>query len=356
MADAAGDDYVAARPTKFRLKSKKRSRRDEDARTHKRRHAHKSHDDDSRPRKRRRSIDGDAEGLNNYEAHPFRRPKPSPPVDDPSLYDDTYLPNSRSANFPGPDEGNVDPDTAFRESLFDALADDEGAAYWESVYGQPVHTYSRPSKSSPTGELEQMDDEEYAAYVRARMYEKTHQHIFEEKARREEARRRTREEEKIREERARIREEERRDREAWEARIADSLARQEQKGRSRRWKDAWESYLGGWEALKSRKLDDLSGGDAEDAHSRARKLIPWPTVTGRWKDVSKEDTEAFFRHAPGDRKGDLYTVLKAERVRWHPDKMMQRFGGTGIDQDTMKTVTAVFQVVDHMWSGMRNKS
>src|SRR5436190_10673322 len=36
------------------------------------------------------------------------------------------------------------PDTAFRESLFDALADDEGAAYWESVYGQPIHIYPRP--------------------------------------------------------------------------------------------------------------------------------------------------------------------------------------------------------------------
>ena len=36
---------------------------------------------------------------------------------------------------------HLSPDTAFRESLFDALADDEGAAFWEGVYGQPIHSY-----------------------------------------------------------------------------------------------------------------------------------------------------------------------------------------------------------------------
>ena len=38
-------------------------------------------------------------------------------------------------------------------------------------------------------------------------------------------------------------------------------------------------------------------------------------------------------------------ALKAERVRWHPDKVQQRFGG-GVDEGTMRVVTGVFQVVD----------
>ncbi|KAH6687243.1 hypothetical protein F5X68DRAFT_261461 [Plectosphaerella plurivora] len=57
----------------------------------------------------------------------------------------------------------LSPDTAFRESLFDAMADDEGAAYWEGVYGQPVHVYASEA-AGPTGELEQMNDEEYATW------------------------------------------------------------------------------------------------------------------------------------------------------------------------------------------------
>lgn len=82
-------------------------------------------------------------------------------------------------------------DAAFRESLFDALADDEGAAYWEGVYGQPIHTYSRyvPMHESDqdAGDnpvLERMSDDEYAAYVRTKMWEKSREHLMEERDRR----------------------------------------------------------------------------------------------------------------------------------------------------------------------------
>ena len=44
-----------------------------------------------------------------------------------------------------------DPEAAFRESLFDAMADDEGAAFWEGVYGQPIHVYERPAVSDSRG-------------------------------------------------------------------------------------------------------------------------------------------------------------------------------------------------------------
>ncbi|KAF2093350.1 hypothetical protein NA57DRAFT_13818, partial [Rhizodiscina lignyota] len=241
----------------------------------------------------------------------------------------------------------LDPEQAFRESLFDALADDEGAEYWEGVYGQPIHTYARPEIGGPTGELEQMTDEEYAAYVRAKMYEKTHQYIIEERERREEAKKRQKEE---RAKMDREREGMEKEKERWQAKIEESLRKGGERRNGQRWREAWEKYVHGWEVLKTFSLACDGGNDTVKA---VRRAIPWPVMTGRWRDVSKDETEDFFSHAPGD--VDLYTLLKTERVRWHPDKIQQRFGGTDIDADTMKSVTLVFQIIDRMWSDMRER-
>jgi hypothetical protein len=59
-----------------------------------------------------------------------------------------------------------------------------------------------------------------------------------------------------------------------------------------------------------------------------------------------------MRHAPVTSDGDKDSssqlqALKVERVRWHPDKVQQRFGGT-VDEGTMKVITGVFQVVDSL--------
>jgi hypothetical protein len=59
-----------------------------------------------------------------------------------------------------------------------------------------------------------------------------------------------------------------------------------------------------------------------------------------------------MRHAPLTSDGDKSSssqlqALKVERVRWHPDKVQQRFGGA-VDEGTMKVVTGVFQVVDDL--------
>ncbi len=84
-----------------------------------------------------------------------------------------------------------------------------------------------------------------------------------------------------------------------------------------------------------------------------RGRIPWPVLSGRWEDVGKDEVERFFGHAEqyaGVGEGGLGGLLKMERVRWHPDKMQQRAGKEGVDEQTMKMITAVFQVVDRMWS------
>ncbi|KNG79829.1 hypothetical protein ANOM_011917, partial [Aspergillus nomiae NRRL 13137] len=151
------------KPGKFRFKSSKpkssSSRRDEPSSTHHHHHRHR-HSSSHRHRSRR---------------HHRRRSASPTPDEQPGL----------------------NADAAFRESLFDALGDDEGAAYWESVYGQPIHNYAVPDvPKGPNGELEQMDEEEYASYVRTKMWERTREGMLaeQERLRAEKARQRRREE------------------------------------------------------------------------------------------------------------------------------------------------------------------
>lgn len=228
----------------------------------------------------------------------------------------------------------MDPDAAFRESLFDALADDEGADFWQGVYGQPIHTYSPyyPASKPPHGDsadaagntkLERMSDEKYAAYVRSRMWEKSHGHIVEERRRREEERKR----QKAMEEQGR----------KWQAGVEEALRRGAERRERNRWKGVWEGYLAGWEERKKGK-------------------IFWPVESGKVGDVGTGEVEKFFEGVGGVGGVDLGDVLKKERVRWHPDKMQQRAGEVGIDGGTMKVVTAVFQVVDRLWSKVRERA
>ncbi|KAL8994888.1 MAG: hypothetical protein Q9169_005262 [Polycauliona sp. 2 TL-2023] len=232
----------------------------------------------------------------------------------------------------------LDPETAFRESLFDALADDEGAAFWESVYGQPVHTYS-PYVRSASGhdpaqaELQRMTDDEYAAYVRARMWEKSHAHIIEERRRQEEQTSRRKEKEHHHRQ--------------WERDVEAALRRGEEKRKKARWRDAWARYLQGWDLLSL-------------PHGRGTKIkdqIPWPVESGSFQDVDQEQVEMFFQRAPQAEQlheaTDLVRLLKLERVRWHPDKFLQKAGDEGLDEDILAMVTAVFQIIDRFWSAMR---
>jgi hypothetical protein len=236
------------------------------------------------------------------------------------------------------------------------MADDEGAAFWEGVYGQPMHVYPK-TKEGPQGELEQMNDEEYADHVRGKMWEKSHQHLVEERAKREEKRKRRRaEKDRWWREDATREEQEERDRHsrtAFEKKVESSLRRGEERKAQKRRQDAWQRYVNGWDrfkevlAVKSKEEGSLEG-------KAGRGIIPWPVESGKWKHAEKEDVEDFFNKAvPGD--VDPMTVMKVERVRWHPDKMQQRFGANKLDEETVRTITAVFQVVDRLWTGLREK-
>lgn len=173
-----------------------------------------------------------------------------------------------------------------------------------------------------------MSDEEYANYVRAQMWERTHAFLAEERQRRKR---------KVEEDRERRKEEER-NRKDWEIRMDEGLKRREERN-SGKWRECWARYLSGWQ-----------------------KGVVWPVESGKREDISGEEVKRFFEHAlltesrEGSRRhqtADLGALLKLERVRWHPDKVQQRFGSQGIDEATMKAVTAVFQIVDRLWAEIR---
>lgn len=268
----------------------------------------------SRRRRRHRSRSGSRDGKDRDRSHRHhhhhrhrhrrhRSPTPPNPFSEPVL----------------------DPEAAFRESLFDAMADDEGADYWAAVYGQPVHVYPN-ERVGPQGELERMTDDEYAAYVRQKMWEKTHAGLLEERARREEARKKKDDEEK-RQRRVQ------RD-------VEESLRRGEERRERRRWAAQWEEYNAAWDAWDGTPM-----------------TLVWPVESGKREDISDEAVRRFLiRGIRLEEVGEkmFMSRLRDERVRWHPDKIQQRAGGM-VDEETMRDVTAIFQAIDQLWGETRPK-
>ncbi len=276
------------RPSKFRFKSKSSG-----SRRHRSRSPHRRHHHHHRSRRRR---------SRSPEADDNDRPNPHEPPP-------------------------LDSEAAFRESLFDALADDEGAAYWEGVYGQPIHVYGRPADER--GELERMTDDEYATYVRRKMWEKTNAGLVEARAERE-RQRAAAERQKAEAERA-------------EALVEASLRRGEDRRRRRTWREQFAAYARAWEVWDG-----------------AVTSIAWPAVGKEEarQGESKVDGDAvrtFFVQGMGLEdlgEREFAARLKEERVRWHPDKMQQRLGGT-VDESVMRDITAVFQIIDALWADTR---
>lgn len=294
----------------------------------------KNTSDDVRKRRKHRSKksssrnggeeghDTEEEGVERFTAHPLRRPAEA----------GEWL--SDTPNNDGGGEG--DPDLAFRESLFDALADDEGAAvYWEHVYSQPVHIYTRPSITTENGTLEAMNDEEYAIYVKRKMWERLHP----EEAREIQARQQRQEQ---REKKKEKREKPGRER---KVEVEEEVQAALDRGTARKWTNKWRAYQGRW--------SDVDAGKETDG-------FPWPTEslsrTGRnVADEARVFLEGVVKYAlpamvekDEELEAAKRVMLKAERFRWHPDKMTQRFGSRVVQWGEMEDVTAVWQVVDEM--------
>ncbi|KAG7078586.1 acetamidase [Colletotrichum scovillei] len=302
QAQAEPDDGENLRPRSSRIRLK--SKHSKSSRSHR----HRSHDPDAADNKGNRSEHRHSRRHHHSSSRQHRR-------------------RSRSPTPPNPYEPQaLDPDAAFRESLFDAMADDEGAAYWQGVYGQPIHVYSN-ERPGPEGELERMTDEEYSQHVRQKMWEKTHQGLLEERARREEARKRKKEEEKVN---RKLQED-----------MERSLRRGEERRKKRAWVQLWEDYTRGW---------------TEWANNVDK--IPWPVESGRRRDVNENEVRRFIVNGLGLEdigEKEFAAKLREERVRWHPDKMQQKLGGQ-VDDEVMKDITAIFQIIDKLWADTRSKA
>ncbi|KAI9853026.1 MAG: hypothetical protein M1838_002805 [Thelocarpon superellum] len=383
-ASQAGTGYDSTKPSRFRFKTKRKHRDDDD-----------QYDVDPRPRKSRTRSrspsSGPHGGQSQRHRHHHRSRHHHRPSTPPHGIPQYFSPDS------GRDSGiGMDTEKAFRESLFDALADDEGAAFWEGVYGQPIHIYDAPVQAGPDGELERMTDDEYAAYVRARMYEKTHEAVMEERARRDEARRRSKAE---KEQQQREGKEQRSRHESYRKRgrgmdfdheLEASLRRGEERRRKTRHLNAWARYLERWDALSSSSSTAASVPAPSLSAKSLKSRIPWPVESQRLSDLSTENIEQFFLRAPAASSTSaaasssfpvdplsLVAILKSERIRWHPDKIQHRLLGTlaakkegdeagekredeveekGYEEEILKAVTAVFQVVDRLWNEERAKS
>ena len=315
--------------------------------------------------------EGKDHGISAYSAHPFARPVQSEyldPADSASLSPQPSEPPPK----PPPAETTFEgPDDAFRASLIDAIADDEGAAYWEGVYGEPIHVYTRPTVQTDNG-LEQMTDDQYAEYVKRKMWEKKNPELV--KEREDRARRELEEEEEDRRhrktrsesaesdyewvgneekgyERRRIRgkprprgEQSRREKKTPTNFMNDidaALARGAKRKQAKKWQQAWSTYQEKWQNLKT---DDTA------------IAIPWPVISGNMQTVSRENIKDFFLNCTTLREGETRMgLLKAERFRWHPDKIQHRFGGDNVDTDTLALVTSVFQTIDELMAQEKEK-
>lgn len=297
----------------------------------------------------RHSLDSSSHPYHRHYSHHHHRSKrhrlsPSPALDSPAPQDSTAA--------------GLHPDIAFRESLFDAMGDDEGASYWESVYGQPIHTYPDEKRNEETGELEKMTDEEYIAFVRRGMWERSWEGI---QAQREERRK-----ERKREERAQKAETPRGNRVGagvFEREVEESLRRGVQRQERKSWQEKWRAYEEGWDDLRrlAISINDSTDEKAEADLVCLRNVIIWPVESGKSKDVNPEEILKFMIKTAkssltlqGGNRGNeslqLQMNLKRERVRWHPDKVQQLYGSLSIDEGTLKGVTEVFQVMDRLYS------
>lgn len=240
----------------------------------------------------------------------------------------------------GPDDDDI-----FREALFDALSDPEGAEYWEKLYGQPIHVYPRPVVVNPeTGKRELVTDGEYVAYVRRKMWEKTHEGYLESRRKRmEEQGRRLQEEFEQREAEERRKADDRRRKEAqrrMEERLDRALRQAEKRRQTQTEGLAFADYVARWNTW-----------DGDQA------TIPWPTKNGSSEGITERDVRSFFLRGlnlKGLGTGAFNAKLKEHRVRWHPDKMQQKMGGRAkVDGDTMADITMTFQVIDTLYNDTR---
>ncbi|KAF9565610.1 hypothetical protein CPC08DRAFT_629569 [Agrocybe pediades] len=276
-------------------------------------------------------------------------------------------------------------DRLFREKLFEAMGDDEMLDSVEARLNDFAHVPDRwrssaTEKGSGMGRTHRyddddllmhdpalMDDEEYAEWIRAGMYRKTHAQEYAEQRRRKAAKEARRAEEKARKA---------------EAVRLEKLAEEERKMRklerqSRRMEYARNQYKSQWTTL----LASTSEGDADGLNTQALQFrdIPWPVaaayrepktenrrrtedtatglVTSQNHDIGLDDLtveaiSSFILPVVGvadvsdnvARKKERKDKLRETFLRFHPDKFEGRFMKRFAESEREKVREAIGQV------------
>lgn len=64
-------------------------------------------------------------------------------------------------------------------------------------------------------------------------------------------------------------------------------------------------------------------------------------------DLTPERVEQFYLRSCSHLGSDLPSILKRERLKWHPDRLVGKLASE--DVETMRKVTRVFQIVNELW-------
>ncbi|QLQ78546.1 hypothetical protein HG537_0A07930 [Torulaspora globosa] len=64
-------------------------------------------------------------------------------------------------------------------------------------------------------------------------------------------------------------------------------------------------------------------------------------------DLTTDRVEEFYLRSCSQLGFDLPSILKTERLKWHPDRLVGKL--TTEDAETMKKVTRLFQIINELW-------
>lgn len=160
-------------------------------------------------------------------------------------------------------------------------------------------------------------------------------------ARREEARKQAARDREEREAAAKAKAE--RDRIAEEARLRrEREAAERRRHEATTWDEAWQRYEAAWERIPN--VDIQLSGD------QLSSMLFWPTRDGSRHLLNEAEVKKFFLHLPGN-DGDMRArgrLLRRQCMRWHPDKAKRYFAQLQDQEDVMRLVTMIAQVLNSM--------
>lgn len=144
--------------------------------------------------------------------------------------------------------------------------------------------------------------------------ERRHEQKWQEKQDREQE---AKEQKRQEDERERRREQERREKQDQEQKAKEQAVRD--------WQQAWNSYVSKWRTFREANREPSTVEEA-------RQLIPWPTKSSHFDDVTQSRVEEFFRKAcPEAGTSNMNRTMRIESLKWHPDKSRHLYRSCEMD-------------------------